>query len=393
MTPDILPKPVPPKADAPQTPPPGDPPRPVKVWDLPTRLFHWSLPVVVTIAYLTGWVFAENTMGVHLWAGYITVMLLVFRLTWGVFGSEYARLKSFSFGPSETLNHIKELARGRPGRCYLGHNPTGALMVFALLGVLVVITISGLLVLGGEENQGPLAGVSRYWLGDAAKSVHVVFVLGLLAMIVLHIGGVFLEIKLTGERLLRAMISGLKTVPGDTPVLCHRKARPLAASLTIGAFVVGAAGALWALSTIPPSGLIAMQPSRVYQAECGDCHAPYHPSLLPRDSWRKLIAGLDNHFGEDASLDPQTTLEISSFLNRYSAENWDTEAANRFRITDPKAPLQITKTPYWLRKHEDLAPADFKLKKVAVRSNCAACHQDADTGRFDDQNIKIPKED
>ena len=82
--------------------------RPVKVWDLPTRLFHWTLVAMVLIGYLTGWVFPENTMGPHLWAGYITVALLVFRLTWGVFGAEYSRLETFTFSPVHILEHMKE---------------------------------------------------------------------------------------------------------------------------------------------------------------------------------------------------------------------------------------------------------------------------------------------
>ena len=88
--------------------PSGHASRNVKVWDLPTRIFHWTLVAMVLIGYLTGWVFAENTMGLHLWAGYITVILLVFRLTWGVFGSEYSRLETFTFSPVHILEQMNE---------------------------------------------------------------------------------------------------------------------------------------------------------------------------------------------------------------------------------------------------------------------------------------------
>jgi len=364
----------------------------VKVWDLPIRTFHWTLMAMVLIGYLTGWVFPENTMGLHLWAGYITVVLLVFRLTWGVFGSEYSRLETFTFSPVHILEHMKELMTLRPVKHYIGHNPTGSLMVFGLLFVLTVITLSGLMVLGGEENQGPLAGAANYAIGDIAKTLHTGFVILLLAMIVLHVGGVFMEIKLTGENLVRAMITGLKSVPKGTPALHHRKARPVAAAIVIFAFIGLAGSMLWAFSTMEPSGLVNLPPNDVYETECGDCHTPFHPSLLPIDSWKKMMAGLDDHFGEDATLDPDSIIEITAYLTRYGAENWDTEAANRFRIVDPKAPLQITKTPYWIRKHEDIDPQTFKRKKVGVKSNCGACHTDHYSGRFDDQKIKIPKE-
>ncbi|WP_084004909.1 cytochrome b/b6 domain-containing protein [Magnetovibrio blakemorei] len=366
--------------------------RPVKVWDLPTRVFHWTLVAMVLMGYLTGWVFPENTMGLHLWAGYITVSLLVFRLTWGAFGSEYARLETFTFHPVHILQHMKELATLRPVKHYIGHNPTGSLMVFGLLIVLSVITLSGLIMLGGEENQGPLAGVASYALGDVAKDVHEAFVILLLMMIVLHVGGVYMEIKLTGEKLVRAMITGLKSVPKNTPALKHRKARVLPATLTIAAFVGVVGSALWYLSTMPPSGLTYLPPNQAYESQCGDCHRPYHPSLLPAASWTKMMADLSDHFGEDASLDDATVAQITAYLVQYGSEAWDTEAANRFRIVDPAAPFQITKTPYWINKHEDIAPAIFKRKTVSVPSNCPACHTDDYSGRFDDQKIKIPEE-
>lgn len=365
----------------------------VKVWDLPTRLFHWTLVAMVVIGYLTGWVFPENTMGIHLWAGYITVLLLVFRLTWGLFGSEYSRLETFTFAPVHILEHMKELLTLRPVKHYIGHNPTGSLMVFGLLFVLATITLSGLMVLGGEENQGPLAGAASYAVGDMAAAVHNAFVILLLAMIVLHVGGVLMEVKLTGEQLVKSMISGLKRVPPGTPELKHRDARPIAAIVVMGAFAGLAGSMLWAFSTMPASGIINLPPNDIYETECGDCHLPFHPSLLPSASWKQMMANLDDHFGEDATLyDDQSVVEITAYLTEYGGDKWDTEAANRFRIIDPAHPYQITATPYWVRKHENVKPEHFKLKKVGVKSNCGACHTDHYTGRFDDQKIKIPKE-
>jgi len=367
--------------------------RMVKVWDLPTRMFHWTLVAMVLIGYLTGYVFAENTMGIHLWAGYITVILLVFRLTWGLFGSEYSRLETFTFTPTHIMEHMKELITLRPVKHYIGHNPTGSMMVFGLLFVLATITLSGLMVLGGEENQGPLAGAASYEIGSMAKFIHSVFVVALLGMIVLHIAGVFMEMKLTGEELVKSMISGLKKVPADAPQIPQRKSRPLAAIVVITAVLAPAGTMLWAFSTMPPSGLRTLEPNATYETECGDCHLPFHPSLLSVESWTHMIANLQDHFGEDATLyGDATVVEITKYLTKYGGDHWDTEAANRFRIVDPKFPYRITKTPYWVKKHRNVDPKFFKLKKVGVKSNCGACHRDHYSGSFDDQKIKIPKE-
>ena len=34
--------------------------------------------------------------------------------------------------------------------------------------------------------------------------------------------------------------------------------------------------------------------------ECGECHMAFQPALLPAESWRRIMTGLSDHFGEDA---------------------------------------------------------------------------------------------
>jgi cytochrome c peroxidase len=129
-----------------------------------------------------------------------------------------------------------------------------------------------------------------------------------------------------------------------------------------------------------------------YRTACADCHTAHHPSLLPAASWVALMRGLDDHFGEDASLDTAKRSEIEDFLAANAAETWDTEAANNFRAVSPSAPLRITRTDFWQRRHAGIATTTFKAKAVGGQANCAACHRDADSGRFDDQSISPPRE-
>jgi cytochrome b len=86
----------------------------ILVWDLPTRVFHWVLVAAVIIAVLTGYIAPEWWMGVHLWAGYVIVLLLVFRLVWGVFGSEYSRIASFVHPPRKFGEHLRGVLLLRP---------------------------------------------------------------------------------------------------------------------------------------------------------------------------------------------------------------------------------------------------------------------------------------
>jgi hypothetical protein len=38
--------------------------------------------------------------------------------------------------------------------------------------------------------------------------------------------------------------------------------------------------------------------------ECGECHMAYQPGLLPAASWNRIMDGLADHFGENASVLP-----------------------------------------------------------------------------------------
>jgi cytochrome b len=365
-------------------------PRMIRVWDLPTRLFHWLLVVLVAVDLFTGFVAPEWWMGVHLWAGYAIVVLLVMRLVWAVFGPEYSRIASFAYRPRDVWEYARGLLLLRPAH-HIGHNPAGAAMIYLLFTVLVATTATGLFVLGGEEKQGPLAGVATYSVGNAAKQMHEALVFVLLVLVAGHIAGVIAHGVLTGENLVTAMITGNKTLPPGTLLPAPRPARPGPAAVTVAAIVGVAALALLALGRLPPTGR-QLTLDAAYVEECGACHDAFQPSLLPAAYWAALMAGLKDHFGEDASLDPARAEEIAAWLTTNAAETWDTEAANRFRVVDPAQQLRITANPYWRRKHAGIAEVVFARKAVGSKVNCSACHRDAATGRFDDQAIHIPEE-
>jgi len=366
-------------------------PSTVYVWDLPTRLFHWLLVLSVTVGFLTGFIAPEWWMGVHKWAGYTVVGLILFRVVWGLFGSEYSRFGGMAGATRHLGNHVRGLLMVRPTH-FLGHNPLGVVMILALAVVLIGLTSTGLLVLGGEEKQGPLAGIADYAIGNSAKTIHWILALALLAMIIGHIVGVIGESLLQRENLVRAMVTGQKRLPPDVRAPKFHGGYPLAAAATVAVIAGPLAVILSHLATLPPTGLRAFTDNPAYQKECGACHDAFHPSLLPADSWRQVMAGLDDHFGEDASLDPAMAQSIAQWFSANAAETWDTEAANRFRTLAADQPLRITSTPYWVTKHEEVPDAVFQRKSVGSKVNCIACHRDASTGLFDDAAINVPKE-
>lgn len=358
----------------------------VRVWDLGIRVFHWALAIAFAGAGVSQWVLPESYLDTHLFFGYSVGALLVFRLIWGWFGSEYGRLSYLKATPRQAIGYVRDFLEGQ-ARPYLGHNPGGALMIVVMLSALGGIVVTGMLVQAGEEKQGPFAGFVSYAVGSAARDIHALLVNGTLVLIGLHVLAVILHRVLARESLVSAMITGRKTWHAPLPVLVPRKAAALPAVLTAG---IIASLCLWIVRAgerVPPLGVPMMPVNETYRSDCGACHDPFHPSLLPRSSWQSLMAGLDDHFGEDASLPLAEAAEITRYLTTYSAEAWDTEAGRRIARVSPADPLRITAAPHWQRKHHWLPASAFAAESVKTKSHCSACHGDAETGRFADQAI------
>ena len=365
--------------------------RVVRVWDLPTRLFHWLLVLSVSGALVTGLVTPTTWLDVHIYVGYTIFGLIIFRLVWGFFGGHFSRFRSFSYSPFRVIEHLQSLIRLRPQH-YLGYNPSGSAMILLLFMALGGLTVTDWMVLGGENKQGFLSGIMTYATGHNAREVHEPLAYVLMVMVAVHIIGVAVESILTRQNLVGSMATGDKRVPVDMNVAATVHPRRLAASVCLLAIVLMAGPVILLLARMPPLGVPNIPMDSLYARECGDCHYAYSPSLLPESSWRGLMATLEDHFGEDATLEPSDRVKIEKWLVVFAAEHWDTRAANRFRAVSKQAPWEITATPYWQRKHRNIAKAVFAQNNVLNKGNCIAWHLDADTGRFDVQSVSIPED-
>ena len=47
-------------------------------------------------------------------------------------------------------------------------------------------------------------------------------------------------------------------------------------------------------------------------------------------------------------------------------------------------PLRITELPKWVREHNGISTRTWKRKDVRTKSNCLACHVDAERGYYDE---------
>jgi len=167
------------------------------VWDPFVRLFHWSLVLTFGANALV----IDDDSKLHQWVGYVVVALIVLRLLWGWIGTEYARFSSFPPSLSGALGQIRETLSGIK-HIHVGHTPLGALMIYNLMAVMLVIGLSGWLMT-----------TDAYWGVEWPEHLHEAAVLWAEVSVVLHIAAVVFESWRTSVNLPRAMVTGCKDLP------------------------------------------------------------------------------------------------------------------------------------------------------------------------------------
>jgi cytochrome b len=194
------------------------------VWDGPTRLFHWSLALVFAASCITAW---RDQPDAHLLAGYLLVVLLLFRLIWGIVGSDTARFSRFLRGPGEVLRELGRISERTPDT-RVGHGPLGGWLAVLVLLLLAGQAASGLA--GRATGEPWLRGLHR----DGADL--------LLGVVGLHLLVIIAYAALRGHDLVRPMITGKKRLPAATP------APGVTSPFLALAILALAAGAVWLLA-------------------------------------------------------------------------------------------------------------------------------------------------
>lgn len=191
-------------------------PVPVRIWDLPTRLFHWMLACAVLGSVVSAKI-GGGAMVWHFRFGYLVLTLISFRLLWGIVGGRWSRFVSFIYAPTTLLRFLR--GRATPAEHLdVGHSPTGAVSVFALLGILAVQLGTGLVADDEIGSQGPL---NRYASSDTvalATSWHQTWGQWLvMSLVALHVLAILFYLLKKHTNLIAPMVRGDKLLPPGTP--------------------------------------------------------------------------------------------------------------------------------------------------------------------------------
>lgn len=149
-------------------------------------------------------------------------------------------------------------------------------------------------------------------------------------------------------------------------------------SVVFCCWVWGGCASVWADGRLMPE-----QVPVIYKQECAACHMAYPPGLLPAPSWRRIVNGLDQHYGSDASLEPRQIQQIGTWLQA--------KAGTYKRVREEPVEDRITRSAWFVRKHREVEPSVWRRASVKSAAQCTACHIHADSGNFDEHQVRIPR--
>jgi cytochrome b len=213
--------------------------RQVKVWDGWIRLVHWS---IVALLGLSWWSINAGQMRIHYLSGYSVLTLVLFRIAWGLVGSETARFARFLRSPLAALRHLRELRQRGPDH-EIGHNAAGGWMVLVLLGLLLAQPLTGLFADSGYGDYGPLAKAVGPDTSDRLTGLHHRNFKLILIAATLHVGAVVAYALLKRHDLVRPMVTGRKRLPAG--LAAPRLGSPLLAVGLLGASALLVYGISW----------------------------------------------------------------------------------------------------------------------------------------------------
>jgi cytochrome b len=208
------------------------------IWDLPLRLFHWLLVASLIASYATAKL-GFDWMRWHLYLGYWTLGLLLFRILWGFCGPRHARFSSFLRAPSAIWSYLRNLFDKDTARS-IGHNPLGGLMAIVMLLLVALQAVTGLFTSDDVVWAGPYnAAVSPAIAGTLSKLHNFNFNI-LLGAVGLHIAAISFYAWYKRQNLLVPMLHGhlpAVLVPEHEAIDSSQLFKALVVSLVAAGFV------------------------------------------------------------------------------------------------------------------------------------------------------------
>lgn len=167
------------------------------------RLCHWAL----VIAFFTAFYFRDSEWYrlIHISAGYTAGVIIAVRIVWGFLAKGYERFSAFPPDVPAAIKYAASFFTGHAKR-YIGHNPAGSIVIYAMLLMGLLTVITGVVV----YNDAYLP-----YSSSVLENLHEYSAWTWVILVAAHISGVIVESVLHRENLVAAMISGYKKQSPD----------------------------------------------------------------------------------------------------------------------------------------------------------------------------------
>jgi len=375
----------------------------VFVWPIYTRMIHWLIASTFSFAFIFS--LYENLLNLHVAFGIIFGLMILYRIIWGFVGPRYATFNTFKLSLSKLKFYFKEKVENRYREIPAGHNPASSWFTLIVLGFGSLIVITGLLIYGIQEGNGYLSFLNDhyYMYADILLDIHIYSSYILLVWVIIHISGVLVEQFYHKTNMAFAMITGYKKAKGEDskPGKSQNNISYIFLIISLMVFYVSIEGRDNPFVVNKFDQIDYKTEAPVYEKECGACHKPYPPFMLPASSWERIKDGLKNHFGEKISPDHKKEenrislndqIVIFNYLKKNSADKSTREISVKVMksLNGARGRKSITKIRIWKDIHKNIPPHIFKSKKVKGKANCFACHKNFEKGMIEDIDIQIP---
>ena len=222
-------------------------PKAVYVYEIPVRLCHSLNGLAIMVLAITGYLIANPLASVsgeasahfvmgyirfaHFAAGYVLTISFLFRIYWAYAGNVYARelflppLLTQKFWLGVWHEILWYCFIDKQPRNYVGHNPLALLfMHFILVWGTLFMILTGFALYGEGTGQGswqfslfsswliPLFGQSQ-----DVHSLHHLVMWIIICFVIAHIYVAIREDKLSGQSMLKTILTGWRTFKNDKP--------------------------------------------------------------------------------------------------------------------------------------------------------------------------------
>lgn len=169
------------------------------VYDLPTRIFHWAFALLFICSFLIAKITDDDHLifSYHMISGLLLGFLVLLRVFWGIFGTQYARFSSFVLHPSKLISYFKNIFSHNQ-KLWTGHNPASSWAALIMMGSAFLLAVSGILMTTGAK--------------ESFEDIHEIFANIFLLTVIVHIIGVFFHSFRHQDGITLTMIHGKKQI-------------------------------------------------------------------------------------------------------------------------------------------------------------------------------------